>query len=152
VLLAALAVLFNLFALQTLLGRRLFRPGERIGRLTSGIVLYPLSVLGLLLVFRHRLDIAGAAWGILAAGDGMATITGRRLPIAAIPWNRRKSVGGSLAFFAFGGVAAVTLAFWCRDEVIPPAYTWFYIVAPLAAAAVAAAVETIPVSPPPPPV
>ena len=146
VLLATFAVLFNLFALQKLLGRQLYRPGERFGRLTTGIVLYPLSVLGLLLLFQHRLDIVAAAWGVLAAGDGMATIVGRRLPIAAISWNRRKSLGGSLAFFIFGGLAAVTLAWWCRETVVPPAYPWYFIVAPLLAAAAAAAVETIPVS------
>lgn len=146
VLLASFAVLFNLFALQKLLGRQLYRPGERVGRLTSGIVLYPLTVLGLILLFRDRLDIAAAAWGILAAGDGMATLVGRRLPLRSIPWNRRKSLGGSLALFGFGGLAAVTLAWWCRETVIPPAYTWYFIVAPLLAAAAAAVVETIPVS------
>ena len=144
--LASLAVCFNLFALQKLLGRRLFRPGERIGRLGTGIVLYPLSVVSLLLLFRHRLDIVAAAWGVLAVGDGMATIVGRRLPIAVIPWNRAKSLGGSLSFALFGGAAAVGLAWWCRELVVPPAYPWFFVVAPVLAAIAAAAVETIPVS------
>lgn len=146
VFLAISAVLFNLFALQRLLGHRLFRPGERAGRLTSGIVLYPLSVLGLLLIFRNRLDIVAASWGILAAGDGMATIIGRKFPIGAIPWNRRKSLGGSLALLVFGSLAGVALAWWCREAVMPPAYPWFFFVAPVAAAAAAAAVETLPVS------
>jgi uncharacterized protein (TIGR00297 family) len=144
--LAGLAVAFNLFALQKLLGRRLFRPGERIGRLGTGIVLYPLSVLTLLLLLGDRLDIVAAAWGVLAVGDGMATIVGRRLPIAPIPWNRAKSVGGSLAFAIFGGAAAVGLAWWCRELVVPPAYPWFFVIAPILAAIAAAAVETIPVS------
>lgn len=144
--LASLAVAFNLFGLQKVLGRQLYRPGERFGRLTSGIVLYPLSVLGLILLFGDRLDIVAASWGILAAGDGMATIVGRRVPIRAIPWNPGKSLGGSLAFAAFGGAAGSTLAWWCSAAVIPPAYPWFVIVAPLVAAMAAAAVETIPVS------
>jgi uncharacterized protein (TIGR00297 family) len=144
--LACAAVAFNLFALQKLLGRRLFRPGERIGRLATGIVLYPLSILALLFLFRHRLDIVAAAWGVLAVGDGMATIVGRRFPIAVIPWNRAKSLGGSLAFAVFGGAAAVVLSWWCRELVVPPAYPWFFAVAPVLAAIAAAAVETIPVS------
>lgn len=144
--LAGLAVAFNLFTLQKLLGRRLFRPGERIGRLGTGIVLYPLSVLTLLLLFRTRADIVAAAWGVLAVGDGTATIVGRRFPIAAIPWNQAKSVGGSLAFAGFGGAAAVGLAWWCRETVMPPAYPWFFIVGPVLAAIAAAAIETIPVS------
>jgi len=145
VVLASLAVVLNIFALQKLLGVRLYRPGERRRRLTSGIVLYPLAIVGLLLVFSARVDIVAAAWGILAAGDGMATIVGRRWPIAAIPWNRRKSVGGSLALAVFGGAAGAALAWWCREPVVPPAYAWYPLVA-FAAAAVAAAVETIPIS------
>jgi uncharacterized protein (TIGR00297 family) len=145
VLLASLAVAFNLFALQRVLGIRIFRPGERLRRLTSGIVLYPLMVVGLLLVFGDRLDIVAAAWGILAAGDGMATLVGRRMPIARLAWNPRKSLGGSLAFAVFGGMAASGLAWWCRDTVIPPAYSWYPLVGGFAAAAIAAAIETIPV-------
>lgn len=144
--LAALATVFNLFILETLAGRRLFRPNEPIGRLGSGIVLYPISVLTLLLLFRQRLDIAAAAWGVLAVGDGMATIVGRPLPLAAIPWNRSKSVGGSLAFVTFGGMTAMGLTWWCRELVTPQAPLWFLIVAPVLAAIAAAAVETIPVS------
>ena len=143
---AAAAVAFNLFGLQKLLGRQIYRPGERFGRLTTGIVLYPLSVVGLLLAFPNRLDIVAASWGILAAGDGMATIVGQRYPIARIPWNPSKSVGGSLALALFGGLAGIVLAWWCRDTVMPPAYPWFFVVAPLVAAAAAAAVETIPIS------
>ena len=146
VLLASLAVAFNVFALQKLLGLQLFRPGERLRRLTSGFVLYPLVVLGLLLVLGSRLDIVAAAWGILAAGDGMATIIGRRYPIRPIPWNHAKSLGGSLALAVCGGAAGVFLAWWCRDTVMPPAYGWFPFVAPIIAAIAAAAVETIPVS------
>lgn len=145
VLLASLAVAFNVFALQKLLGLQLFRPGERMRRLSSGFVLYPLVVLGLLFVFGSRLDIVAAAWGILAAGDGMATIVGRRYPIRPISWNPSKSLGGSLALAIFGGAAGVFLAWWCRDTVVPPAYSWFPIVAPILAAVAAAAVETIPI-------
>jgi uncharacterized protein (TIGR00297 family) len=146
VLLASLAVAFNIFALQKLLGLQLFRPGERLRRLTSGFVLYPLVVLGLLVLFGSRLDIVAGAWGILAAGDGMATIVGRRYPIRPIPWNRSKSLGGSLALTFFGACAGVFLAWWCRDTVMPPAYGWFPFVAPVLAAIAAAAVETIPIS------
>jgi len=144
-LLASLAVGFNVFALQKLLGLQLFRPGERLRRLTSGFVLYPFAVVGLLLFFGSRLDIVAAAWGILAAGDGMATIVGRRLPIRPIAWNPSKSLGGSFALAAFGGGAGVFLAWWCQNTVIPPAYAWFPFIAPVLAAIAAAAVETIPI-------
>ena len=143
---ALLAIVFNLSLLQKLSWRPLYRPGERKRALTSGIVLYPAAVFGLLLAFPNRPDIVAAAWGILAAGDGMASIVGRRLPIAALPWNREKSIGGSLAFVLFGGSAGAALAWWCGSALVPPAYGWYPLVAPFVAAVAAAAVETIPIT------
>ena len=143
---ALLAIIFNLSILRRVRWRPLYRPYERTRALTSGIVLYPAAVFGLLLAFPNRPDIVAAAWGILAAGDGMASIVGRHLPIAALPWNPQKSVGGSLAFVVFGGGAGAALAWWCRDALIPPPYDWFLIGAPFAAAVAAAAVETIPIT------
>lgn len=146
IVLASAAVAFNLFGIQKVLGMAVFRPGERLRRLSSGIVLYPLAVVGLLLLFPHRLDIVAGAWGVLAAGDGMATLVGRRYPIRPIRWNPEKSLGGTLALAIFGGAAAALLAWWCRETVVPPAYGWYPVVGGFLAAGVAAAVETIPVS------
>ena len=145
--LASLAVTFNLFALHRLGGAQLFRPDERGRyRLKSGIVLYPASVVGLLLLLPERMDIVAGAWGVLAAGDGAATLVGRRLPIRPLPWNREKSLGGSLAFILFGSAAAAALMWWCREAVIPPVYWWYPLAAAVIGTLVAAAVETIPVS------
>ncbi len=143
-LLAMAALIFNLFILPRLAGH-LYRPDEHVGSARSGIVLYPISVLLLVLVFPTRLDIAAAAWAILAVGDGMATIAGRRLGWGAIPWNREKSFAGSFALFFFGGLAGALLALWCRPNVTPAPELWFSVVAPFVAALVAAFVETIPV-------
>ena len=120
-------------------------PSEHAGSARSGIVLYPISVLLLVLVFPTRLDIAAAAWAILAVGDGMATIAGRRLGWGAIPWNREKSFAGTFAFFFCGGLAGALLAWWCRPNVTPAPELWFSVAAPFVAALVAAFVETIPV-------
>ena len=145
--LASMAVAFNLFALHRLGGARLFRPDERGRyRLKSGIVLYPASVVGLLLLLPERLDIVAGAWGVLAAGDGAATLIGRHLPIRPLPWNREKSVGGSLAFILFGSAAAAALLWWCRETVVPPVYWWYPFAAAVIATVMAGAVETIPVS------
>ena len=59
-------------------GRRLYRPVDDARGFPLGILLYPLSVLLLTLAFPSRLDIVAAAWGILAFGDGAATLVGRR--------------------------------------------------------------------------
>src|SRR4030095_8863470 len=94
-------------------------------------------------LFPARLDIVAAAWGILAAGDGMATIVGTHVQSRRVPWNRDKSVAGSLALFFCGGVAGAFLAWWCRPMVNPAPSLWFSLGAPLAAAAGAALAETI---------
>jgi uncharacterized protein (TIGR00297 family) len=143
-LLASVALAFNLVVLPRV-GRALYRPDDRSRQFPTGIVLYPVAVLLLILVFPYRLDIAAAAWGVLAAGDGMATIVGRRAGRRRIPWNREKTIAGSVALFLFGGLAAAGLAWWCRPSVIPPPSPWFSLVAPFVAALVAAFVETIPV-------
>lgn len=140
------ALLFNLFVLPRLGRQRLFRPGELDRRRPTGIAIYPASVLALILLFPHRLDLVAAAWGILAAGDGAATIAGTRLRSRPLPWNPRKSVAGTVAFVAAGTLAGTALAWWTAQAVSPAPAAWFTWGAPALAAAVAALVETIPVS------
>ena len=142
--LAGGAVAFNLYALPRLAGT-LYRPGEVRRRFLSGIVMYPVAVLFLIVAFPDRRDIIAAAWGVLAFGDGMATLVGRHVASARIPWNREKSVAGSCAFVIFAGAAGSFLCWRCRSTVIPPPYPWFSIWMPWLAAIVAAAVETVPI-------
>jgi uncharacterized protein (TIGR00297 family) len=142
--LACAALAFNLTALPRF-GRRLYRPHDHLQRFPAGIVLYPVSVLLLILVFPTRLDIAAAAWGTLAIGDGMATLVGKPLGRRRIPWNPSKSVLGTCAFVVCGGLAGSFLAWWCRPAIVPTPSLWFSIAAPLVAALAAAFVETIPI-------
>jgi uncharacterized protein (TIGR00297 family) len=144
-LLAVTALVFNAFALPRVGGRKLYRPEDAARGFPLGILLYPLSVLALILAFRSRLDLAAAAWGILAFGDGAATLVGQRVPSARLPWNRDKSTAGTTAFVACGGAAGVALAWWTRDAIAPPPPLTFLILAPLAAAIAAALVESIPI-------
>lgn len=139
--LAALA--FNAFVLPRLWGARIFRPGEL--QSAAGILYYPAAVCLLILLYRDRMDIVAAAWGVLAVGDGLATIVGRAAGGPVWPWNRRKTMAGSAALFLFGGLAGAALAWWSRPAVVPPAYVWFSLGAPFLAAFAAAAVETIPI-------
>jgi uncharacterized protein (TIGR00297 family) len=145
VILAATAVSFNMWLLKRVTGGRLHRPSERGNGIPTGIVFYPTSVLLLLLLLPSRPDIVAAAWGIMAAGDGAATLVGRRWKVARIPWNHGKSVGGTLAFVVAGGSAGSFLAWWCRPALIPPPFEGFSLFAPVVAAIVAAAVETVPI-------
>jgi uncharacterized protein (TIGR00297 family) len=140
--LAGGALLFNLFVLPSIAGQ-LYRPGDDPRRL-HGILFYPLSVLILLICFPRRLDLAAGAWGILAAGDGLATLVGRLVNGTTWPWNRDKTVAGSAAFVVAGGAAAAGLLWWCRPSHIPADPSLIVCMA-VAAALAAAAVETIPV-------
>jgi uncharacterized protein (TIGR00297 family) len=139
--LAAFALAFNLFLLPRL-ASHLYRPGDRARRL-HGIVYYPLSVLLLLLLFPGRLDIVAAAWGILAAGDGVATLAGRAIGGPKWRWNPDKSVAGTVAFVVAGTGAGVALASWCRPVATVP-IAFALLVVPVAAFA-AAMVETMPI-------
>jgi uncharacterized protein (TIGR00297 family) len=141
---ALIALLLNLFALPRIAGR-MFRPGE-IGRARpGGIVLYPLAVLVLVVTFPRRPDIVAAAWAILAAGDGLAAVVGRRIGGPRWPWNPRKSLAGSAAFFTGGGLAGMALSAWTRPAALPVPPIELALAAPVAAAFVAALVESLPI-------
>jgi uncharacterized protein (TIGR00297 family) len=143
--LAGSAIAFNVLVLPQVGGRRFFRPADVARGYPAGILFYPVAVLLLILVFPDRPDIAAAAWGILAFGDGAATMAGRRIGGAPIPWNREKTFAGSIAFTVAGGSAGALLAWWCRPAVDPPPAAWFALVGPGIAALAAALVETIPI-------
>ena len=145
VILAAVATVFNIRLLRKVAGDRLHRPLERQQAVPAGLVLYPTSVLVMLLMLPSRPDIVAGAWGILAVGDGVATLVGREWGARKWSWNPEKSVAGTAALALAGGVAGAFLCWWCRPVIVPPPYVWFSIGAPLVAAAIAAAVETVPI-------
>ena len=143
-LLAVAALIFNVVVLP-LLGRRVFRPGDLDRILRSGIAIYPLSVLGLILCFPHRPDIVAVSWVLLAVGDGLATMVGAHVRTATLPWNRAKSYGGLAAGVLGAAAAGTAIAFWTARGMAVPPPLWFLVAAPIAAACVAGLVETVPI-------
>ena len=174
--LAGVALAFNAFALPRLGGRQLYRPADHARGYPLGILLYPLSVLLTIGALRSRLDLAAAAWGIFAFGDGMATLVGERSRahaehapshaehaenpagteisagsadsawfIRRLPWNRDKSVAGTIAFVTFGAVAGSMFALWTRPAIVAPSTPSFTVAAVAVAAVAAALVESLPV-------
>lgn len=142
--LAATALAFNLFLFPRIGGRRLYRDHEHAAGSSLGIVLYPLAVLILILVFFKKLEVAAATWGILAFGDGMASVAGMTLGRRKLPWNPKKSWMGSLAYVFFGGIAAAALLVWTARWT-GASYSWpFAFAVAFAAALVAAALESLP--------
>ena len=141
--LAGTALLFNVVLLPRLGGTALYRPAEVTRGFPTGILLYPLAVLVLILLFPHRPDIAAATWGILAMGDGIATIVGRSIASPRLAWNHDKTIAGTLAFIIGGAAAGIALSLWTRPVVSPLPPLWFSIGAPVVAAIAAGMVETI---------
>lgn len=106
-LIAAGAVVANWLLLHRLVGRSVARHERGYD---TGIVLYPAAVCALIVAFNWHIEMAAVAWVILAFGDGFATLVGRVLPLAPLPWNRVKSWGGTFAFLLFGGAGAFGIA------------------------------------------
>ncbi|MGZ7080210.1 MAG: DUF92 domain-containing protein [Thermoanaerobaculia bacterium] len=104
---AVLAMIGNWLVLHRLVGARVARHERGYD---PGIVIYPAAVAILIVMFNWHLEIAAAAWILMAFGDGSATLVGRAMPIRPLPWNREKSWGGLLAFIVVGGIAAGAIA------------------------------------------
>jgi uncharacterized protein (TIGR00297 family) len=143
---ALAAFLFNLVVLPRLGGPSLYRPVDAARGFPLGILIYPLSVLLLILSFPRRPDIVAAAWACLAYGDGMATLVGRLVKSPRLPWNAQKTLAGTASFVLAGGVVGILLVWWTRPAVSPMPPWQFVVFAPLAAALGAGLVESMPVS------
>jgi uncharacterized protein (TIGR00297 family) len=108
----------------------------------TGIILYPIAVLALVVLYPNHLHIAAAAWAIMALGDGMATVVGEALGGPPLPWNRQKTWAGFLSFIVAGTVGAYLLTRWIVPE-IPPQKT---LMVCAAAALLGAALESLPIA------
>ncbi|MBI4164915.1 MAG: DUF92 domain-containing protein [Acidobacteria bacterium] len=137
---AILALLFNIFLLPRL-AVDLRKGRDRTTSDWTGVVLYPISVLALILLYRHHLHVAASAWAILALGDGIASVAGESLRGPALPWNSEKRWSGFLAFALAGAAGAYVLARWVAPAF--PAEKAFLV--SIAGALVGALVESVPV-------
>ncbi|HEX7155434.1 MAG TPA: DUF92 domain-containing protein [Thermoanaerobaculia bacterium] len=125
------AIIGNWLLLHRIFGRRVARDARGFD---VGIILYPVSVLALILLFHDRLHYAGIAWAFLAFGDGVATLAGRWMRIGSLPWNPRKSWGGFLSF---------TVAAWLSGVAVGAFLGWFHPFLILLAAVTAAIAESL---------
>jgi uncharacterized protein (TIGR00297 family) len=143
-LLALAAFLFNWQLLPRIGGRKLWRDAEHGQGYPLGILLYPLAVLALVLAFRGALWMAAAVWGILALGDGMATVVGQSVGGPPLPWNAKKGWAGLLAFVAFGTLAASVLVAWTWGMGLSAALSLRILAITLPLALICALVESAP--------
>ncbi len=137
---ALTAFAFNLLVLPRIAGRRFLRSRDIDRGFPAGILIYPLTVLCLILIFRQNLALAAAGWGFLAAGDGTATLAGRTLGGPRLPWNSEKSWAGFLAYVVLGGLTAGLLMAFVAGHTLSP-FAWGAV---FLAALSGAAVESLP--------
>jgi dolichol kinase len=115
------------------------RPGE--WHCLQSILGYSVSVIPLFAFFPSRPELALTVAGIVAFGDGCATLVGLLAGKRKLPWNADKTWAGTIAFV----LAAMPLAvfiYWCGSVPHPSVVLAVFCVAPAVLAA--AAVETLP--------
>jgi uncharacterized protein (TIGR00297 family) len=66
----------------------------------TGIVLYPISVLSLIILYRNHLHIAAAAWAFMALGDGMATVVGEAVSMPFVAGCQAQETTAEILRFA----------------------------------------------------
>ncbi len=147
------AFAFNLVLLPRLAGHRLASGREDAG--DTGVLVYPLVVLALILLF-HRpgsapgdLGLAAFGWGLLAGGDGIAGIAGMKWGRHPLPWNVRKTWEGFAGYLVGGGVFGTALLVWCtpglaRLEAHATGFWVTHLGAAAGAVMAAAIVESVP--------
>jgi len=114
--LALLALAHNAFLLPRY-GRVLWREEDHERGHSPGVVAYSVTLVILSAVYWNRPDAAAAGWGVLAFGDGIASLAGRFLGGPALPWNSKKSWSGFLAFFLSASAASFLLSSFVRSKV-----------------------------------
>jgi uncharacterized protein (TIGR00297 family) len=121
---ACVALGFNLFVLHRLTRRALLRHQEKARGYSAGIALYPAAVLALIVVFRNRLELAAAVWGLIAFGDGMAGLFGSALRGPRLPWNPAKTWAGFAAFVLWGTAASSFLLRFTQQGALDSPKSW----------------------------
>jgi uncharacterized protein (TIGR00297 family) len=121
---ALLALAFNLFVLPRLdIDLRKRTRDTFSSDVKTGILIYPLSVLALILFYRHSMQIVAAVWAIMALGDGAAGMAGVLMKGPALPWNRTKTWWGFIGFVVAGTLGAYALTRWVAPA-IPSNEVW----------------------------
>jgi uncharacterized protein (TIGR00297 family) len=115
---ALLALLFNVVILPRIGADLRKSPASAPSSgVWTGIVIYPISVLALILLYRHDLYIVGAVWAILALGDGTAGVAGSSIRGPSLPWNREKTWSGFLGYVVAATAGAYALTRWVGPEI-----------------------------------
>lgn len=74
-----------------------------------GFLYFFLGIISTLVIFSFNLSIAYSAILLLLIGDSLSTIVGRKFGKHKLPFNKHKSLEGSLAFFIVGFICCLIL-------------------------------------------
>ena len=92
------------------------RASEREAGFSPGKLHYAFGIMMLLLLFRERLHVAAAVWAVLAVGDSVSNLVGRRWRRVPLPYNREKSLSGSIAFVLAAAAGSWAALVWNLPE------------------------------------
>lgn len=121
------------------------RTGDR-REILRGPLFYGIAFVALTVLFWRHSPIGIVALMVLCGGDGLADIIGQRIPSAALPWSKKKSLAGSLTMLLGGFVLAVSiLGVFVWQDVLPGPFTSYLM--PVAIIAVfTTLIESLPFS------
>jgi phytol kinase len=108
----------------------------------QAVIGYIAPVMLLLLFLRGRSELGLMTLGIVAFGDGSATLGGTLLGGRRLLWNRKKSWSGLFCFVCFGSIAA-TFNYWIEARPVVPVGTIACIA--VVSTMAAAIVESLPI-------
>ncbi|MGQ0636930.1 MAG: hypothetical protein ACT4QC_20165 [Planctomycetaceae bacterium] len=115
------------------------RPRE--GGCLAAVCGYESAILPLLLFFPSQPELGLTVMGVLAFGDGMATLAGLASGRQKLPWNRNKSFAGTTAFI-LAAIPGATMIYWNMSL---PAVPWTVALACVVPTVVCAALaESLP--------
>jgi dolichol kinase len=107
----------------------------------DAVIGYAVPILMLVLLLPGRAELAVMTLGIVALGDGSATLGGLWFGGPRLPWNSRKTLSGMLSFIVCGTTMA-TIIYWGEAR---PGVSWNFAIAVTFASTLAAAfVESLP--------
>jgi phytol kinase len=102
------------------------RTGDR-REILRGPLYYGVIFIALTLLFWKEKPAGIAALMIMCGGDGLADIIGRSYPIMQLPWNRNKSLGGSISVFVGGYITSVVvISIFTAAGFFPGSYPGFF--------------------------
>jgi phytol kinase len=119
------------------------RTGDR-REILRGPLYYGIVFVVMTLVFWKTSPIGMVALMLMCGGDGLADIMGRGLKSPKLPWNKEKSVAGSLGMFLGGWVLAAFILFIFVLKGLFPAPFGIYLLPITVLALVGMLVESLP--------